>query len=116
AWNGKASIVIPLDADNLSDGNAFFDANTPSLSQGWPTREKPLAQGLPAWRERSGQDNSSWSQKSSLPAALKEQVDARLPLTAATLREWRELMDSVSARTPTMADVDTQLSRPGSSP
>jgi parallel beta-helix repeat protein len=116
AWNGRASIVLPLDADNLSDGNAFFDVNSPSLSQGWPTREKPLAQGLPAWRAQSGQDSNSWSQKSPLPTALKVQVDARLPLTATTLREWQELMDSVTARTPTMADVDAQFSRPGSTP
>jgi parallel beta-helix repeat protein len=116
AWNGKASIVLPIDADNRSDGNAFLDANVPTLSQGWPSRERPLAQGLPAWRTQSGQDSSSWSRSSPLPNALKAQLDTRQPFTAATLLEWRAILDTVTLRTPAMADVDTNLNRPGSVP
>jgi parallel beta-helix repeat protein len=126
AWNGKASIVLPLDANdpsannrsdgNRSDGNAFLDVNVPTLSQGWPSRERPLAQGLPAWRTQSGQDGSSWSRSSPLPNTLKAQLDARQPFTAATLLEWRAILDTVTLRTPAMADVDTNLNRPGSTP
>ncbi|MBI3897919.1 MAG: right-handed parallel beta-helix repeat-containing protein [Gammaproteobacteria bacterium] len=77
-WNGKSAIVLPSkSSDNLSDGNLFLDAQPPALSMGWGTREQPVLHGLSAWRQRTGQDKSSWQQQLSMPPTLAAELQAQ---------------------------------------
>lgn len=74
-WNGKSAIVLPSQAlDNVSNTNFFIDAQPPSLSMGWGTRDQPVLRGLAAWNRRTGQDQHSWQLQLPMPAQLAAEL------------------------------------------
>ncbi|MFZ5512578.1 MAG: right-handed parallel beta-helix repeat-containing protein [Pseudomonadota bacterium] len=78
AWNAGTALVLPGEEQgNLSDGNLFVDAQAPSLSRGWGSREQPVLRGLAAWRNRTGQDGASRFEQAAMPPALAGDLKAR---------------------------------------
>lgn len=80
-WNGRAAVVLPEEgSDNVSDYNLFLSGQeSPSFSQGWGSRDRPVRKGLDAWRTASGQDVHSWSNSLSIPGGLAQALGAKSP-------------------------------------
>jgi parallel beta-helix repeat protein len=77
-WNGKAALVLPADKlDNLSEANVFVGSTPPRMSLGWGSRDKPIVNGLAAWRKLSGQDQRSWQRTEALPASISKDFRAQ---------------------------------------
>ena len=79
AWNGRAAVILPAGTDgNASDYNVYFhEAEPPSFSFGWGTRDSPVRKGLENWRTASAQDAHSRSEQLALPPALHRALQAR---------------------------------------
>jgi len=79
AWNGRAAVVLPAEPDDsASDYNVFLhEAEPPSFSRGWGSREKPVYKGLKVWTSASGQDVNSRSERFALPPALQKALQAK---------------------------------------
>jgi len=79
AWNARASVVLPVESDDsASDYNVFLhEAEPPSFSRGWGSRDKPVLKGLNDWSSASGQDTHSRSERVSPPAALQKALQAK---------------------------------------
>jgi parallel beta-helix repeat protein len=118
AWNSKSALVLPVAAaNNRSDANVFIGVETPTFSSGWPTRIRPIVNGLDAWRALSGQDSSSQENRSAMKADLQEQLKTRKPLSATMRRALNSLLATTSTQfVPEITGIDSQLSRPGSKP
>jgi parallel beta-helix repeat protein len=79
AWNGRAAVILPAGTDgNASDYNVYLhEAEPPSFSYGWGTRDSPVRKGLETWRSASAQDANSRSEQLALPAELRRALQAR---------------------------------------
>ena len=117
AWNGKAALVLPLTAeDNRADGNAYVGEDAPHFSLGWPTRERPLINGLDAWQTDSGQDTHSQSIRQAQSPAIRKQLQDRSTRAKSDRSAWTSLLNATAAvRAPTIAGVDKLAFRSGES-
>jgi hypothetical protein len=81
AWNGRAAVILPAGTDgNASDYNVYLhEAEPPSFSYGWASRERPQRKGLQDWRAASSQDTNSRSEQLTQPEELRRALAARAP-------------------------------------
>jgi parallel beta-helix repeat protein len=93
-WNGGAALILPPSADNRSDSNVFVGDKAPTLSLGWPSRERPLTQGLERWRQLSAQDGASVWRQLALPAPIAQRLERQQPLNGAE-RDWHKLLAAI---------------------
>jgi hypothetical protein len=79
AWNARAAVVLPAETDDsASDYNVYLhEAEPPSFSRGWGSRDKPVLKGLKDWTSASGQDAHSRSERLALPPGLQKALQAK---------------------------------------
>ncbi|HTE40284.1 MAG TPA: right-handed parallel beta-helix repeat-containing protein [Steroidobacteraceae bacterium] len=114
AWNGKAALVLPDSgaASNRSEANYFVSERTPTLSLGWPSRERPLAQGLDAWRKVSSQDRHS-QQKTASSSEFPVAKGSDVADDAQDLQRWQSWLSQADLpRVPADLGVESEFARP----
>ena len=79
AWNARTALVLPSDSDgNTADYNVYLhEAEPPTFSLGWESRERPARRGLDHWRSASSQDAHSRAERFAPPPELRKALAAR---------------------------------------